>query len=489
MCSSCGCDPCEALLLTTVPGADGRSVINYGPQTVDPTTAPANGAGGVWFNTVTGHLWFFPTGGTAWVDGGLIVGTDGTDGTGVELTFDAADPASPGDDPASGNSAIWFNTTSGHVWEFPIGGPWSDEGLYRGADGAPGLPATTLVAAAFTMPSSGNTVDVLVTAGEAYFATVGATGYVVGAGYMIVTAVNTGTDTVTLRNAGYTGNAIAGATIGVGNRFSLTGPIGPTGVAGAAGTPGAAGTTPTFRSGSVAPANSLGVDGDVYIHQVNPGRLQFYFKQSGAYVAPVTGYIIANRMMGTGNTDPNLISISGMNTNDYYWTVVGTTYTYWVYNGTTWVAAFSFTTGGGSGGSDTFTTVAANSTAGAYGQLTGTYNWMLERTIVFSSFSATISSPGTYQFDLTRPKTILTCNADPTLNISAYAGDGEWTFELYNPSASVTRAINYSSNVWYVNQGVAQPTLLGPGERIQLICRKHNAKITIITVIANTTLI
>jgi len=357
-----------------------------------------------------------------------------------------------------------------------------DFGIPAGANGTNGINAFTTLTNSYVQPTPVGLTTI--TVGSTDWMVVGQWLYVATGGWYTVNTIFSPT-TVSIQNNGTIGNAAAGVIINAGGGINAAGPLGPPGPPGGA---GGAGHTPIWFSGTGSPSSGTGVDGDVYLQQVNGGRWQIYVKVGGFWAALAFGQITSSRQLfvSTTNPDPNTMGLTGVNTNDYGWTAIGSTITYWVFNGTTWIAGFTFTTGGGGGGgTDTFTTVAANSVAGAFGQLTGSYNWMLERTMFLSPVTVTHNTIwGTVQFDLRRPKTILNLNADVVLNHTTLGGDGEWVFEIVNTSAT-TRSIVYSSGVWTVLPGVAQPDTITPGDTVQLICRVFKAKICITQVIAN----
>jgi hypothetical protein len=123
--------------------------------------------------------------------------------------------------------------------------------------------------------------------------------------------------------------------------ISVTGPAGPTGAS------GANGHTPVLTMTALAPSG--GVVGDWHIQQVNGGKWQVYYN-NGGWVGFAAGTILGNRLIGTSTTtDPNTAGITtGLNVNDYYQTLIIGQYTFWTWNGTIWVASFTFATSGGS---------------------------------------------------------------------------------------------------------------------------------------------
>lgn len=123
--------------------------------------------------------------------------------------------------------------------------------------------------------------------------------------------------------------------------IGVTGPAGPTGAS------GANGHTPVLTMTTLAPSG--GVVGDWHIQQVNGGKWQVYYN-NGGWVGFAAGTILGNRLIGTSTTtDPNTAGITtGLNVNDYYQTLITGQYTFWTWNGTIWVASFTFATSGGS---------------------------------------------------------------------------------------------------------------------------------------------
>lgn len=474
---SCGCGKCKgdcgctSLQLPSVNGQNGTSVIIYNAQTSDPTTPPGNGNGGIWFNTITQHVWVFPTGGSAWVDAGSYAGTNGSDGSSVEADFAVADPVSPTDDPASGNSGIWFNSNTGHIWFFPVGGPWADQGDYVGDDGVDGINAFTFVAVAFIQPSSGATVDVTVDAGTVDWIGIGQRIYVENGGEYLATASDTGTDVVTLQNTGDPVNAAPGATIPLTSKISPSGRKGATGAAGTNGSAGAAGHTPVFFSGTGIPSVGLGVDGDLYGRQINERYFAFGNKVSGAWQFLLSAFIRVPGFINVWTADPNTLSLGvNFNPGDFGFTVIGTNFALWQWNGAAWiVTALQWSSGGGGGGgSDTLTSAAAASTTvGGTGQAMGPQNWAQERAMGWVSRPMTNATPGaTVNIDFRYKYTDISITADTVLNNTGYTSQqSEWYVRIINGSGS-TREITWSAGIWGKMPDVpmTNPFYLAPSE-------------------------
>lgn len=133
-----------------------------------------------------------------------------------------------------------------------------------GPQGPPGgASASTTLSATFTMPTSGATAVASVANAGAFG--VGAVVYIQGLGYLSVTAVNTGTNQLTLQNLGYSTNAAQGATAASGTAVTGSGPQGPTGPQGPIGNTGATGPQgvagATGGQGPVGPAGATGPTG------------------------------------------------------------------------------------------------------------------------------------------------------------------------------------------------------------------------------------
>jgi hypothetical protein len=116
-------------------------------------------------------------------------------------------------------------------------------------------------------------------------------------GYLSITALNTGANTLTLQNPGYNVNEAPGSTAPSGNQVTATGPqgpqgnIGPTGSQGIQGVAGATGATgpagPTGSQGSVGNTGAQGV----------PGPAGQGFTWAGAWSAATayTPYLVVSR--------------------------------------------------------------------------------------------------------------------------------------------------------------------------------------------------
>jgi len=422
-------------------------------------------------------------------------GDPGTPGTAATIAIGDVTSLPAGSDPTVTN----VGTATAAIFDFE---------LVTGNDGVDGANAFTQITASFVMPaadgSSFVTVDVLSTA----FMVVGQVVYVENAGWMRVATISNATQVI-LRNLEntatgvYAENVAPGTVVASGSDVSpggLQGPFGPdgqaatiavgstsTGVPGSpavvsnSGTPTAAifdftipagiagtnGHTPVWTSSASAPTG--GANGDVHIQQVNGGQIQFWYKDAGVWVAPATGLITSSRLLGysTTNPTPNPSSLPA-NAGDSWWTQIGAVVTLWVYNGTSWATAVTFSTSGG-GGSDTFQTVSDNSV----GQLTGTRVWNMQRSIQYVvNLINTASSGATTQFNTDYAYHELTfLHAAQTINYTTPTAqrDCEWVFSLVNGTASPV-TISYTAARWSKNPGVTHPTTLTAGEVAKLHC-------------------
>ena len=175
---------------------------------------------------------------------GVPAGTTGPSGTAATITAGTTTTGTPGTSAQVTNTG----TSQAAVFNFTI--PAGVAGA-TGPQGPPGgASANTTLAATFTMPASGSTAVASV-ANAAPFA-VGAVIYIQGLGYLSATAVNTGTNQLTLQNLGYSTNAAQGSTAASGTTLTGSGPQGPSGATGAPGTAATitVGTTTTGAPGT-----------------------------------------------------------------------------------------------------------------------------------------------------------------------------------------------------------------------------------------------
>jgi hypothetical protein len=148
------------------------------------------------------------------------------------------------------------------------------------------------------------------------------------------------------------------------------------------------------------------------------------------------------------------------------------------------VVAFSFNIGGG-GGSPTFTQVGFNSS-----YLTGLVAWKRQNVDDLQPTSATQSSPsGTYNFDLTKPLTVLEITDDTILGYISSSLDSINKMEIYNSTAGSLTLGYTSSPSWGVNAGVSNPTSLAAGERVRLTTQRLDTQLVITEVIGNISII
>lgn len=214
-----------------------------------------------------------------------------------------------------------------------------------GGAGAAGQNAFTYTTAAFVQPVPDitapydTTITIPVIQGQ--FPGILQWVYITGGGYYRV--ISQTATSLTLVNSGLPENSAPGVVIPSGASVSPAGPQGPAGATGA-GTPGTNGLTPFLRSGSGVPSNSLGVDGDWYIQQVNTGRVVFYGKAAGVYTAQTN--VTGNRFFSF-TVDPNTV-LGSYNTNDYGVYVFGGMAYFIQYVGT-WNTLFSWSLTAGTG--------------------------------------------------------------------------------------------------------------------------------------------
>lgn len=365
--------------------------------------------------------------------------------------------------------------------------------------------AWTLTTAAFTVPSIGSSVAVNVINGN--FQGLGSRIYVVGAGYFRQFGATPGNPiTVTvLKNeaTSYTGQAAPGTVIPTGTLVMAAGEDGPQGLQGPAGAAGAAGTngtngtngangtTPTTRAGTGNPSNGLGVDGDIYIQQMNGGKLQWYYKSGGVYSALVSGVITSSRFLGYSSTDP-IPNPGGAaaNPGDLYATQIGSFATLYSYDGTNWNAVWVIPFGGGGGGTDTLTTVIANSA----GQLSGSLSANWQSQIFWVPTTQSTSAVGTTKTFITNIGAhILNIGHDSTtINYTDPPYDGWWVFTIVNTTTGEL-SFDFAAGRWSKNSELA---LAGPvvvpgttfvNNKVSLICRYFNGKMNVVSVQSNTT--
>lgn len=355
-----------------------------------------------------------------------------------------------------------------------------------GGEGPAGPNPFTITTADFLQPAVNATVNVSVVYGD--WAALNQPIFVSAGGTYLVTG--TGSTTLQLQNTGAVGNNLPGATIMSGAAVS---PGGRPGENGDDGLPGDPGHTPETTSGTANPNNADGEDGDVYMHKVNGGRIQWYVKSGGFWSALVTGVAIWNRLLGTGASDPNGLGLIA-NINDTYHTQIGATQTIWIYTGLNWVPSLQWTSGGGGGSSDLPTAASLSANIPGVGQDMGTLTWALRRFIGVVPLSATHTIPGaTYQYDMTYAEINLSVQANVVLNINgAYTANGVHRLRMSNPTASPV-TITYSASAWQANQGVSYPVSLSasgdPGDNATIIFEMHEGRPTITDVIANVSII
>jgi hypothetical protein len=242
--------------------------------------ATGNTANDMYVTLDTGHGWAWN--GTSWVDLGPYQGPVGPTGsTGATGATGSQGPVgSTGATGAAGPQGVQGNigptgATGATGSQGPQGltgstGATGPQGLTgntgatgsigpTGATGPPGPPggasAYTTLSALFTMPAVNATAVANVASGGAAQFNVGGIVFISPIGYLSVTAVNTGTNQLTLQNLGYSVNQAPGSTAPSGNTLTGTGPEGPAGPQGAVGNTGA--------TGSQGPAGATGAQGAV----------------------------------------------------------------------------------------------------------------------------------------------------------------------------------------------------------------------------------
>ena len=452
-----------------------------------------------------------------------LQGAPGAAGQNAQLLSGSGVPLSA--PPVTTAPAQYMDTAEGgHYWIWSISGQiWTDTGVQvQGDDGANGINAFTALAAPFTIPIAGG-VSVATVQSTAWMAV----GIVVGVqeagggglvGYYLVTTILDGTNAVltNLRNdaeLGYQNNLTTG-TVASGKLVTAAGVQGPpgippmimsgsgapgvapasntaiylqnggtywtwnvggpwvntgisvTGPPGPQGNPGTNGYSPQTSSGSGVPSG--GSNGDIYFQQVNGGQVRVWYKSGGIWVTGPT--VTSNRLLGFSNSNPtpNPGSLPA-NSGDQWWTQIGTFVTMWVYNGSTWVTALSFSTSGG-GGTGDLPTVISNTT----GQLSGFLPVHWQRTNYrMARLWTTTTNGGTITFNTDVEYHDLSILHETTfLNYTDPPLDeySEWVFMLTNNMASTQAGIEYSADQWKVPGDVVVPEVLNPGESCILHC-------------------
>lgn len=246
--------------------------------------ATGNSEGDLWTTTDTGHAWSWT--GNAWIDLGPFQGPTGPTGpqgsTGPQGVQGATGPAgNQGPIGPTGSQGPIGNTgptgpagtpgATGSTGPQGTQGPAGPTGATgsigpQGPSGPAGPPggasAYTTLASTFTMPAVNATAVASVAAGGAAQFNVGGIVYISPIGYLDVTAVNTGANTLTLQNLGYSVNQAPGSTAPSGNTLTGVGPQGPAGPAGPQGSQGTQGPQGTTgATGSQGPAGATGPTG------------------------------------------------------------------------------------------------------------------------------------------------------------------------------------------------------------------------------------
>ena len=186
-------------------------------STVGNLPTSGNTVNDLYVVAANGHAYAWS--GVAWIDLGPFQGPQGTTG-----------PQGP----------------TGATGSQGVTGAQGPQGIQGPAGPPGGTSAATTLSATFTMPASGATATANV-ANASVFA-VGSVVYIPGLGYLSVTAVNTGANTLTLQNLGYATNSASGTTAPSGTTVSGSGLQGPAGAQGPVGATG--GTGPAGAAGA-----------------------------------------------------------------------------------------------------------------------------------------------------------------------------------------------------------------------------------------------
>lgn len=363
----CGCTTVKGQRgprgLQGVPGIAGENAqvsFGDGPPTTPPDPVTADG---IYLDQATdGHYWTW-TDGATWVDTGIpLSGGDGTDGRsaftvttvgqpipgdGGFLLLTVVDATDPLTAPDGGN--LWPNpgevihVENAGYYQFlnPVGS--TQMALLNLRDAGTGAYLTNAVAdPSPTAIPSGSKVSPGGLQGPP-----GPTIEVTSGAPAPTVAPTDGASGLYLRTGGhyYTYDGRAGGPW-VDTGIDVTGP------AGAAGAAGANGHTPLITSVSSNPTGAGGASGDIRLYQPpgNDGIVTFYYNTSGTWNMGPT--VKGNRLVGTSmsNPTPNPGGLPA-NAGDYWVTYITPTYTFWVYDGSTWNAAITFSTSGGGGSS------------------------------------------------------------------------------------------------------------------------------------------
>ena len=278
---------------------------------------------------------------------------------------------------------------------------------------------------------------------------------------------------------------------------STNGPWVDTGIpaTGPPGPPGLPGHTPVLTVSTGPPVG--GVDGDWHIQQKNPGQWQVWSNVNGVWTQQPSGTLIANRFLGSGAVDPNLLNPAlDANVGDLYFTQIGTQASFWQYNGSLWTVVVTWSTAGGGGGSDTLTTAAQNSSFVLNGQDMGNQTWMMRRTIQAIPQSVTITTSSTVTLNTDISCYIITTTGTGitlTLDYATVPNGSQrfpipMTIEIVGPGTGFS-SIAYSANKWTKNPGITHPVLVNAGERLSMRCEYLDGRLNIISVSQNYTII
>ena len=271
-----------------------------------------------------------------------------------------------GPTPPTSYANYYDQSTDGHVWGWDLT-QWNDIGPYQGSIGSDGVNAYTFTTAAFTVPGDLGVVTVSVL-DASWIVNPGQILYIEGTGYYQAFGVVSPTQIFArnLRNdatGAYatntnTGTVALGAKISPAGLQGPEGPEGPEGPQGPQGDPGADGAdgvdghTPLVSYVTSNPTGAGGASGDIRLYQPpnNDGIVTFYYNVSGTWNLGPT--VKGNRLLGTSmsNATPNPAGLPA-NEGDYWVTYITPTYTFWVYDGSTWNAAVTFSTAGSGGSS------------------------------------------------------------------------------------------------------------------------------------------